>query len=224
MRSAIVRITVHLDVRLRRTYNIHGFSILQGDKMSLQQKNIKSFDAIDELSGILAKLEASVKDSLKSAISATVRALKAGRKVLVFGNGGSAAEAQHFAAELVNRFLKERRAIPAIALTTDTSSLTAIANDRSFDQVFSRQIEALGGKGDVAIALTTSGNSPNIIEGLKAAKAKGMLTIALTGDGGGKLAGLADFLLEVPSKSIPRIQEVHLLMLHIMAQEIETKL
>ena len=192
--------------------------------MSLQQKNIKSFDAIDELSGILAKLEASVKDSLKSAISATVRALKAGRKVLAFGNGGSAAEAQHFAAELVNRFLKERRAIPAIALTTDTSALTAIANDRSFDQVFSRQIEAIGDKGDVAIALTTSGNSPNIIEGLKAAKAKGMLTIALTGDGGGKLAGLADFLLEVPSKSTPRIQEVHLLMLHIMAEEIEARL
>ena len=182
---------------------------------------MKGYSAIGELSGILAKLEASVIDSLESAVSATVRALKAGRKILVFGNGGSAAEAQHFAAELVNRFLKERRAIPAIALTTDTSALTAIANDRSFDQVFSRQIEAIGEKGDVAIALTTSGNSPNIIEGLKAAKAKGMLTIALTGEGGGKLTGLTDFLLEVPSKSTPRIQEVHLLMLHIMAEEIE---
>jgi len=182
---------------------------------------MKGYSAIGELSGILAKLEASVIDSLESAVSATVRALKVGRKILVFGNGGSAAEAQHFAAELVNRFLKERRAIPAIALTTDTSALTAIANDRSFAQVFSRQIEAIGEKGDVAIALTTSGTSPNVIEGLKAAKAKGMLTIALMGEGGGKLAGLPDFLLAVPSKSTPRIQEVHLLMLHIMAEGIE---
>jgi D-sedoheptulose 7-phosphate isomerase len=204
---------------------------------------MKNHDAIGELSGILGKIEAGGMDVLESAISATVRALKAGHKVLVFGNGGSAAEAQHFAAELVNRFLKERRAIPAIALTTDTSVLTAIANDRSFDQVFSRQIEAIGEKGDVAIALTTSGNSPNIIEGLKAAKAKGMLTIALTGEGGGKLASMPaltgegagklapapggapdampDYLLAVPSKSTPRIQEAHLLMLHIMAEEIE---
>ena len=182
---------------------------------------MKGYNAIGELSGILGKIGAGGMDVLESAIAATVRALKAGQKVLVFGNGGSAAEAQHFAAELVNRFLKERRAIPAIALTTDTSSLTAIANDRSFDQIFSRQLEALGEKGDVAIALSTSGYSPNIIEGLKAAKAKGMLTIALTGEGGGKLAGLADILLAVPSKSTPRIQEAHLLLLHILAEEIE---
>ena len=130
---------------------------------------MKGYSAIDELSRILGKIEAGGTGVLESAVSATVRALKVGRKILVFGNGGSAAEAQHFAAELVNRFLKERRAIPAIALTTDTSALTAIANDRSFAQVFSRQIEALGEKGDVAIALTTSGTSPNVIEGLKAA-------------------------------------------------------
>jgi D-sedoheptulose 7-phosphate isomerase len=185
---------------------------------------MKSYDAIGELSGILEKIGTGGMDALESAISAMVRALKAGRKVLVFGNGGSAAEAQHFAAELVNRFLKERRAIPALALTTDTSALTAIANDTSFDQVFSRQIEALGEKGDVAIALSTSGNSPNIIEGLKAAKAKGMLTIALTGEGGGKLAGLADILVAAPSKSTPRIQEAHLLLLHIMAEKIEVEL
>ncbi|HEX2694650.1 MAG TPA: SIS domain-containing protein, partial [Acidobacteriota bacterium] len=191
---------------------------------------MKGYDAIGDLSGILEKIEAGGMDALESAISATVGALKAGRKVLVFGNGGSAAEAQHFAAELVNRFLKERRAIPAIALTTDTSALTAIANDKSFDQVFSRQLEAFGEKGDVAIALSTSGNSPNIIEGLKAAKAKGMLTIALTGEGGGKLAstpGVApdatpDYLLAVPSNNTPRIQEAHLLILHILAEEIET--
>jgi D-sedoheptulose 7-phosphate isomerase len=207
---------------------------------------MKSYDAIGELSGILKKIGTGGMDALESAMSAMVRALKTGRKILVFGNGGSAAEAQHFAAELVNRFLKDRRAIPALALTTDTSALTAIANDTSFDQVFSRQIEALGEKGDVAIALSTSGNSPNIIEGLKAAKAKGMLTIALTGEGGGKLAlmpaptgkgagkqasksGVApdavpDHLLAVPSKSTPRIQEAHLLILHIMAENIEARL
>jgi D-sedoheptulose 7-phosphate isomerase len=193
---------------------------------------MKKDDAVGELSRILEKLGAAGGDALEGSIAATVRALKAGHKVLVFGNGGSAAEAQHFAAELMNRFLKERRAIPSIALTTDTSALTAISNDRSFDQVFSRQIEAIGDKGDVAIALTTSGNSPNIIEALKAAKAKGMLTIALTGEGGGMLAstsGVAsdaapDYLIAVPSESTPRIQEVHLLMLHIMAEEIETGL
>ena len=152
---------------------------------------------------------------------------RVGGKILVFGNGGSAAEAQHFAAELVNKFLKERRALPAISLTTDTSAITSIGNDRSFDRIFSRQIEALGRKGDVAIALSTSGNSPNIIEGLKAAKTIGMVTIALTGEGGGKLAetpGAApDYLLDVPSKSTPRIQEVHLVVLHIIAEEIESK-
>ncbi len=219
---------------------------------------MKGHDAIGELSGVLAKLEAANGGALEGAISATVRALKAGRKILVFGNGGSAAEAQHFAAELVNRFMRERKAIPAIALTTDTSALTAIANDRSFDKVFSRQIEALGEKGDVAIALTTSGNSPNIIEGLKAAKAKGMLTIALTGESAGKLVSIPalrgegrgtsapavkvavggrlapkaggapdvtpDCLLAVPSKSTPRIQEAHLLILHMIAEAIEARL
>ncbi len=203
---------------------------------------MKRNDAIGELAGILEKLEAAGGGAFEKAISATVKALKAGRKVLVFGNGGSAAEAQHFAAELVNRFMRERRAIPAIALTTDTSALTAIANDRSFDKVFSRQIEALGKKGDVAIALTTSGNSPDIVEGLKAAKVKGMLTIALTGAGAGKLAlmpqlkaaggrkrppspgATPDHILAVPSKITPRIQEVHLLILHMMAEAIEARL
>ena len=187
---------------------------------------MKEFDAVGDLLEILEKMRAEGMDALESAISATVKALKAGRKVLVFGNGGSAAEAQHFAAELVNRFLKERRAIPAIALTTDTSVLTAIANDKSFDKVFSRQIEALGDKDDVAVALSTSGNSSNIVEGLMAAKAKGMLTIALTGESAGKLASGAapNYLLAVPSKSTPRIQEAHLLLLHVMAEEIETRL
>jgi len=153
----------------------------------------------------------------------TVESLRAGHKILIFGNGGSAAQAQHFAAELVNKFLKERAPLRAISLTTDTSALTSIANDTSFNYVFSRQIEALGDKEDVAIGLSTSGNSPNVIEAIKAAREKELLTIAFTGKGGGKLHSLVDYLLDVPSESTPRIQEVHILLLHLLAHEIEKK-
>jgi D-sedoheptulose 7-phosphate isomerase len=182
---------------------------------------MKGFKAVGELAEVLGSLGKAGSGNLEKTVETIIRAVRAGHKVLVFGNGGSAAEAQHFAAELVNRFLTERRAIPAIALTTDTAALTAIANDRSFEMIFSRQIEAFGDKGDVAIALTTSGRSQNIIEGLKAAKAKGMATIALTGEGGGAVAGLPDILLYVPSKSTPRIQEAHLVLLHIIAEAVE---
>lgn len=162
---------------------------------------------------------------VEAAVSAIVKSLRAGGKILIFGNGGSAAEAQHFAAELVNKFLKKRPALAAMSLTTDTSLITSIGNDTSFDRIFGRQIEALGRKGDVAIALTTSGSSPNVIEGLKAAKAAGMVTIALTGKGGGKLAetpdAAPDYLIDVPSRNVPRIQEIHLVILHAIAEEIE---
>jgi D-sedoheptulose 7-phosphate isomerase len=178
-----------------------------------------------EIAAVLEEFFRAKGGVVEAVVSAIVKSLKAGGKILLFGNGGSAAEAQHFAAELVNKFLKERPALPAISLTTDTSTITSIGNDMSFDQIFSRQIEALGRKGDVAIALSTSGNSPNIIEGLKAAKKIGMVTIALTGEGGGKLAatpGAApDYLIDVPSTSTPRIQEVHLVVLHFVAEEIE---
>jgi len=150
--------------------------------------------------------------------------LEEGHKILVFGNGGSAAQAQHFTAELVNKFLKVRPPIRAISLTTDTSVLTSIANDTSFDYVFSRQIEALGEKGDIALGLSTSGNSPDVIEAVKIAREKGLVTIALTGKEGGKLHSLVDYLLDVPSESTPRIQEVHILLLHLLAQKIEEKL
>jgi D-sedoheptulose 7-phosphate isomerase len=150
--------------------------------------------------------------------------LKTGHKILVFGNGGSAAEAQHFAAELVNKFLKPRAPLRAIALTTDTSTLTSIGNDSSFDQVFSRQVEAFAEEGDVALALSTSGNSPNVILAIEAARKHKMATIALTGKGGGKIGPLADYLLDVACKKTPRIQEVHLLLLHILAQELEERL
>ncbi len=162
--------------------------------------------------------------ALGKAADAIVKSLEYGHKVLVFGNGGSAAEAQHLAAELVNKFSRPRRPLPAVALTTDTSALTSIANDSSFDLVFSRQVEALGNEGDVALALSTSGTSPNILEALTAAKKKGLVTIALTGEGGGKLGPLADFLLDVPSRNTPRIQELHLIVLHLIAQELDDRI
>ena len=162
--------------------------------------------------------------TFEGAVKACVRSLRAGGKILVFGNGGSAAEAQHFAAELVNRFLKTRPALRAIALSTDTSILTSIGNDSGFDRVFSRQVEALAEKGDVALALSTSGDSPNVINALKAAKKKKLVTIVMTGKGGGKMARLPDHLLEVASSETPRIQEVHLVLLHLLAEEIENKL
>ena len=158
-----------------------------------------------------------------AAAEAVASRLRTGAKVLVFGNGGSAAEAQHFAAELVNGIRREGPAIPAVALTADTSSLTAIGNDRGFDQVFSRQVEALGRPGDVAIALTTSGASPNVVEALKTARAKGLSTVALTGQGGGEVAPFLDFLLDVPSRSTPRVQEAHLFILHLLAEELEDR-
>ncbi|WP_051172950.1 D-sedoheptulose 7-phosphate isomerase [Thermodesulfobacterium hveragerdense] len=144
-----------------------------------------------------------------------------GRKILIFGNGGSAADAQHLAAELVNRFKKERRPLPAIALTTDTSILTAISNDYDFSQVFVKQILALGKKGDLALGISTSGNSPNVIEGLKVAKELGLYTVGLTGGTGGKMKPFCDHMIVVPSKDTPRIQEGHLLFLHLFSELLE---
>ena len=160
----------------------------------------------------------------REAIDGMERCLKAGGKILVFGNGGSASQAQHFAAELVNRFRRARAALAAVALTTDSSALTSIANDTSFDHVFSRQIEALGRTGDVALGLSTSGDSPNMVLALQTARRLGMTTVGVTGRGGGRMAAWADFLLDVPSDVTPRIQEVHLLILHLMAGELEDRL
>jgi len=177
-----------------------------------------------ELRGILGRFFETQSGVLEAAAKAIARSVRAGGKVLLFGNGGSAAEAQHFAAELVNGMRhRGRPPIPAIALTTDTSSLTAIGNDRGFALVFSRQVEALGRPGDVAVALTTSGTSPNIVEALKMARAKGLLTVGLTGEGGGQVAPLADHLLDVPSRSTPRVQEAHLFILHILAEKLEAR-
>jgi len=177
-----------------------------------------------EWSRLLDEFFATRGDAYRRAVEACVGALKNGRKILAFGNGGSAAEAQHFAAGLVNKFLKPRPALRAVTLSSDTSVLTCIGNDISYDAVFSRQIEALGDLGDVALGLTTSGNSPNVIEALKTSKEQGLVTIVLTGWSGGKSAPLADFLLDVPSSETPRIQEIHLFLLHLLAGDIEERM
>jgi len=147
--------------------------------------------------------------------------LQAGHKILIMGNGGSAADAQHFAAEMVGRFLLERRALAAIALTTDTSILTAVGNDYGFDDIFKRQVEALAKPDDVLIGISTSGNSKNIKRAFAAGKNLGVKTIGLLGRDGGEIASLADLDLTVPSLETPRIQEAHLVMIHILCDLVE---
>ena len=150
--------------------------------------------------------------------------MRDGAKVLFFGNGGSAADAQHLAAEFVGRFIPDRAALPAISLTTDSSVLTAIGNDYGYDHVFSRQIEALANDGDVAIAISTSGNSPNILLGIDAARERGLYTLGLTGESGGKMLDRVDVLFRVPSCITPRIQETHILLGHILCELIDRSL
>jgi D-sedoheptulose 7-phosphate isomerase len=151
-------------------------------------------------------------------------ALAAGRKVLVFGNGGSAADAQHLAAELVGRFMRERAALPAIALTADSAVLTSIANDYSYKQVFARQIEALGQAGDVALGISTSGESPNVSAALQVARERGLKTVALTGRDGGSVGAAAEIHVNVPDQNTARVQEVHRTLLHVMCEVIESGL
>jgi D-sedoheptulose 7-phosphate isomerase len=148
--------------------------------------------------------------------------IRGGNKIMFAGNGGSAADAQHLAAELVNRFLKERSPMAGLALTTDTSIMTAIGNDYSFEDIFTKQVLALGKKGDVFFGISTSGNSRNILKAIEAAKAMGITTIGLTGKGGGIIAEKVNYLLAVPTTLTPRIQEVHILIGHILCELIES--
>ena len=150
-----------------------------------------------------------------------IRAIRRGNKVLLFGNGGSAADAQHIAAEFVGRYYLDRPALPAQSLTVNTSSLTAIGNDYDYDQIFSRQIEAFGQAGDIAIGISTSGNSRNVIEALRAAKRKDMITVGMAGESGGQLKAEADYCICVPSGDTPRIQEAHILVGHILSELVE---
>jgi D-sedoheptulose 7-phosphate isomerase len=150
-----------------------------------------------------------------------IEALKNGNKPILFGNGGSAADAQHIAAEFVGRFAFDRPALPALALSVNTSAVTAIGNDYGFDVVFARQIEALGRAGDVAIGISTSGNSPNVLQGVTTAKKMGLHSVALTGASGGKLKYTVDYCLCAPSNETPRIQECHILIGHIISELVE---
>jgi D-sedoheptulose 7-phosphate isomerase len=159
-----------------------------------------------------------------AAAAAILAASNDGGKVLVFGNGGSAADAQHLATDLVGRFQRERRALAAVALTADSSLLTAIANDYAFDRVFVRQIEALGAGGDVAFGISTSGRSTNVVEGLRAARARGLRTIALTGKDGGPAGALADIHINVPDPSTARVQEAHRTLIHAICELVEREL
>jgi D-sedoheptulose 7-phosphate isomerase len=161
--------------------------------------------------------------TIETCVDVIVAAFKNGNKVLFCGNGGSASDAQHLAAEFSGRFYKDREALPAEALHCNTSYLTAVANDYSFDAIYSRLIKGIGNKGDVLIGLSTSGNSKNIVSALEVAKEKGMICIALTGDPGGKLKYLADHFLNVPSNDTPRIQESHIMIGHIICELVEEK-
>lgn len=168
--------------------------------------------------------DASLLQALEQAARAVVLSLRSGGKVLLFGNGGSAADAQHIAAELAGRYKLERRGLAAIALTANTSALTAISNDYSFEHVYARQVEALGAPGDVAIGISTSGNSQSVVRGVQAARAKGLVTVAMTGHSGGRLKPEVDLCLQMPSEETPRIQETHILIGHILCDFVEQEI
>jgi D-sedoheptulose 7-phosphate isomerase len=174
--------------------------------------------------GAHERMRAADLTAVEAAADAVVAALSGGRLVLVFGNGGSAADAQHFAAELAGRFVTERRGLPAVALTTDTSALTAIGNDFGFAHVFARQLEALGREGDVALGITTSGASANVVAALAAARARGLVTIALTGRDGGEAGRTAAIHVNVPEDVTARIQEVHMTVLHLICEIVDEEL
>lgn len=168
--------------------------------------------------------DAALVRTLQQVADAAVGAYRAGHKLLLAGNGGSAADAQHIAGELVNRFRVDRAALAAVALTTDTSVLTSIANDSAFDRVFARQLEALGASGDMFIGLSTSGTSPNIIRALEVCKTKKIIRVGFTGSGGGAMAPHCDYLLAVPARETPRIQEAHIMLAHIFCGLVEEAL
>jgi D-sedoheptulose 7-phosphate isomerase len=171
------------------------------------------------------RLHQMIKDRDRSAVFAAAeaisRAIDSGHKVVAFGNGGSASDAQHFAAELVGRYLRERRALPALALTVDTSVLTAIGNDYGFERIFARQVEALGTGGDVALGISTSGQSQNVLRAFDVARERGLTIIALTGGDGGPVGREADIHLNVPDGATPRVQEVHRTLLHVICDLVE---
>jgi len=196
-------------------------SVSRRDNMDIEAYYRTEFD---EHSAVVAETKRQLLKPFGRLVAASVESLQAGGKILLFGNGGSASDAQHLATELTVRYRTDRRAIAAIALTTDTSALTAIGNDFGFDYLFSRQIEALGKSGDVALAITTSGKSPNVTKGLQMAKEMGLTAAAFSGKGGGDLPGLADPILIVPSDTTARIQEMHIMLGQMLCGAVEIEL
>ena len=179
------------------------------ESLQLKQVILKDHGLIQTVAAVAAELRRSLRD---------------GGKIFFFGNGGSAADAQHLAAELVGRFDRERRALPAIALTANTSTMTAIGNDYSYDRVFVRQLEALSTPGDIAVGISTSGKSPNVVNAVRSAREAGVTTVGMTGLSGGELASLAHFCIRIPSERTPRIQEAHILIGHILCELVEEDL
>ncbi len=192
------------------TSNMNDYVIKEiNERIELKQKVISSSSLID---------------SITETSSICIKALQNGRKIMLAGNGGSAGDSQHIAGELVNRFHFDRDGLAAVALTTDTSVITAIANDYDYNQIFSRQIESIGKPGDIFFAITTSGNSGNIITAAKAANKIGVKVVGLTGEDGGQLAEFCDVLIAVPSKGTPEIQEIHILVAHMVCSIIESEI
>ncbi len=186
---------------------------------------MKKRDFLQSLNDLenLLKTVGGLYSKIEEASAVITKAINAKNKLMICGNGGSAADAQHMAAEFVNRFLKERAPLAAIALSTDTSNITSIANDYSFDEIFSKQVEALGINGDVLLGISTSGNSNNVIKAFEAAKLSGIYTIGLLGKDGGELARLSDLSIIVNSNSTPRIQEAHIFIIHTVCQMVEDR-
>ena len=180
--------------------------------------------AFDESAQIKVRFVRENIDKIIDVVQLIAQAFREGKKVLLFGNGGSAMDASHIAAEFVNRFLMERPPLPAIALNTDAAVLTSISNDYDFSQVYSKQLSALGHEGDVVVGISTSGNSPNVIKAIDVAKKNGMKTIILTGGTGGKMAAMADFTFIVPTKVTARIQETHITLGHAICQMVDEEL
>jgi len=189
--------------------------------MDLEVASARVAAALKEGAELRMKISRENGQIIVKAAMLIARCLQSGNKLLLFGNGGSAADAQHLAAEFVGRFVRERAGLPAIALTTDSSILTAVGNDYGFEQVFARQIQALGRPGDVAVAISTSGNSANVLEGVKEARKRKLETIGLTGKDGGALAQRADVAITIPSTSTARIQECHIAIGHLFCELVD---
>jgi len=192
-------------------------------KISEMNKNSEISTLIDESVKDISECKKMVNE-INQVKDIIITTLKNENKIILFGNGGSAADCQHMAAEFVGRFLIKRKSLPAISITTDTSILTAVGNDFGFDQIFSRQCESLVSKGDVIIAISTSGNSINVINGINTAKEKGAVIVSLTGSNGGKLDDISDIILKMPTEHTPHIQECHRIIIHILCNLVEKEL